>query len=67
MHSHCINKLLNLEDVIVKKVSHSDSFVKIFDYVLSANPSFINTYNQTVPTAGGRHLRKTQHIHHPLH
>lgn len=30
MHSHCINKLLNLEDVIVKKVSHSDTFVKIF-------------------------------------
>ena len=33
MHSHCINKLLNLEDVIVKKVLHADSFVKIFiDY-----------------------------------
>ena len=29
MHSHCINKLLNIEDVIVKKVIHSDSFVKI--------------------------------------
>ena len=30
MHSHCINKLLNLEDVIIKKVSHSDTFVKIY-------------------------------------
>lgn len=29
MHSHCINKLLNIEDVIVKKVIHADSFVKI--------------------------------------
>ena len=29
MHNHCINKLLNIEDVIVKKIIHSDSFVKI--------------------------------------
>ena len=29
MHNHCINKLLNIEDVIVKKVIHADSFVKI--------------------------------------
>jgi len=29
MHNHCINKLLNLEDVIVKKVIHSDSCVNI--------------------------------------
>ena len=29
MHSYCINKLLNLEDVIVKKVSHADTFIKI--------------------------------------
>lgn len=29
MHNHCINKLINLEDVIVKKVIHADSFVKI--------------------------------------
>ena len=29
MHNHCINKLLNIEEVIVKKVIHSDSFVKI--------------------------------------
>ena len=29
MHNHCINKLLNIEEVIVKKVFHSDSFVKI--------------------------------------
>lgn len=29
MHNHCINKLLNIEGVIVKKIIHSDSFVKI--------------------------------------
>ena len=29
MHNHCINKLLNIEDVIVKKIVHSNSFVKI--------------------------------------
>lgn len=30
MHSYCINKLLDLEDIIVKKVVHADSYVKIF-------------------------------------
>lgn len=30
MHNHCINKLLNIEDVIVKKVVHADTFVKIY-------------------------------------
>lgn len=30
MHNHCINKLLNIEEVIVKKVIHGDSFVKLF-------------------------------------
>ena len=30
MHNHCINKLLNIEEVIVKKVIHSDTFVKIY-------------------------------------
>ena len=30
MHNHCINKLLNIEDVIVKKILHSDHYVKIF-------------------------------------
>ena len=29
MHNYFINKLLNLEDVIVKKVVHADTFVKI--------------------------------------
>lgn len=29
MHNHCINKLLNIEEVIVKNVVHADSFVKI--------------------------------------
>ena len=29
MHNHCINKLLNIEDVIVKNVIHAKSFVKI--------------------------------------
>ena len=30
MHNYCINKLLNIEDVIVKKVVHADSFVQIY-------------------------------------
>ena len=30
MHNNCINKLLNLEGVIVKKVIHADNFVKIY-------------------------------------
>ena len=30
MHNHCINNLLNLEDVIVKKISHADTYVKIY-------------------------------------
>ena len=30
MHNNCINKLLNLEGVIVKKVLHADNFVKIY-------------------------------------
>ena len=30
MHNHCINKLLNIKGVIVKKVIHADAFVKIF-------------------------------------
>ena len=30
MHNNCINKLLNLEDVIVKKIAHTDSSVKVF-------------------------------------
>lgn len=29
MHNHCINKLLNIEGVIVKKIIHSDISVKI--------------------------------------
>lgn len=29
MHNHCINKLLNIEEVIVKKIIHADTFVKI--------------------------------------
>lgn len=29
MHNHCINKLLNIEDVIVKKIIHADHYVKI--------------------------------------
>lgn len=29
MHNHFINKLLNIEEVIVKKVVHVDTFAKI--------------------------------------
>ena len=30
MHNHCINKLLNIEEVIVKKIVHADTFLKIY-------------------------------------
>ena len=30
MHSYCINKLLNLKEVKVKNILHTDTFVKIF-------------------------------------
>ena len=30
MHNHCINKLLNIEGVIVKKIVHADTFVEIY-------------------------------------
>lgn len=30
MHNHYINKLLNIEDVIVKKIDHANTFVKIY-------------------------------------
>ena len=30
MHNHCINKLLNIEGVIVKKIVHADTFLKIY-------------------------------------
>mgnify|MGYP001013787592 FL=1 len=36
MHNHCINKLLNIKDVIVKKIVHADTFVKIY---LETEPS----------------------------
>lgn len=29
MHNYCINKLLNLKEVIVKNIIHADHFVKI--------------------------------------
>lgn len=36
MHNYCINKLLNIKDVIVKKVVHAESFVQIY---LETKPS----------------------------
>lgn len=36
MHNHCINKLLNIKEVIVKKVIHADTFIKIY---LETEPS----------------------------
>ena len=30
MHSHYTNKLLNIEDVIINKIRHADTFVKIY-------------------------------------
>ena len=51
MHNHCINKLLNLEDVIVKKISHADHSVKIY---LETKPS-----EQVCPSCG----KKTARVH----
>lgn len=30
MYSNCINKLLNLEEVIIKKITHADHFIKVY-------------------------------------
>lgn len=49
MHNHCINKLLDLEDVIVKKISHADHSVKIY---LETKPS-----EQICPVCGNRTIR----------
>lgn len=51
MHNHSINKLLNLEDVIVKKILHTDNSVKIH---LETKPT-----PQTCPSCG----MKTTMIH----
>ncbi len=44
MHSHYTNKLLNIEDVIIKKIRHVDTFVKIY---LETKP-----HEQTCPCCG---------------
>ena len=49
MHSYCINKLLNLEDVIVKNVVHADDYVKIF---IETKPSL-----HTCPNYGTQTMR----------
>lgn len=51
MHSNCINKLLNLKDVTVKKVEHADTWVKFY---LETKPT-----EQTCPNCGS----KTARIH----
>lgn len=51
MHSNCTKNLLNLEDVIVKKVVQADDYVKIF---IETHPSL-----QTCPHCG----HQTGHIH----
>ena len=51
MHSNCINKLLNLKGVKVKKIIHSDSSVKIY---LETNPK-----EHICPSCGA----KTSKIH----
>ena len=51
MHNHCINKLLNIEDVIVKNIVHADSYVKI---MLETKPK-----EHICPTCG----RLTKRIH----
>jgi len=44
MHSHYTNKLLNIEDVIIKKIRHADTFVEIH---LETKP-----HEQTCPCCG---------------
>ena len=44
MHSNCINKLLNLEDVIIKSIKHSDTLITIH---LETKPT-----EQICPTCG---------------
>ena len=51
MHNHCINNLLNLEDVIVKKIEHTDKHVKIH---IETKPS-----EQICPKCGAN----VSHIH----
>lgn len=51
MHNYCINKLLNLKEVKVKKVIHADSYVKIF---IESIPSI-----QTCPCCS----KQTKQIH----
>ena len=51
MHSHYTNKLLNIEDVIIKKIRHADTFVKIY---LETKPR-----EQTCPCCGAA----TKRIH----
>ena len=51
MHSHYTNKLLNIEDVIIKKIHHADTFLKIY---LETNP-----HEQVCPCCGST----TKRIH----
>lgn len=51
MHNYCINKLLDLKEVKVKKVTHADSYVKIF---IETTPSM-----QTCPCCN----KQTKQIH----
>ena len=51
MHNHCINKLINIEDVIVKNIIHSNSSVKI---MLETKPK-----EHTCPVCG----KTTKRIH----
>ncbi|NLZ52909.1 MAG: ISL3 family transposase [Thermoanaerobacteraceae bacterium] len=51
MHSNCTRKLLNLEDVNIKKIVHADNYVKIF---IETDPSL-----QTCPRCGNQ----TKRIH----
>lgn len=51
MHSYCINKLLDLEEVLIKKIVHADKYVKIH---IETKPS-----EQICPDCGA----KVTHIH----
>ena len=51
MHSHYTNKLLDIEDVIIKNIRHADTFVKVY---LETKP-----HEQVCPCCGA----VTKHIH----
>lgn len=47
MYSNCINKLLNLEEVIIKKITHADHFIKFYIETKPSLHTCLNCKSQT--------------------